>query len=83
MTATTEMKMNRNETRIAKQVEDAAGRIRKYSYTLVNPHRSEKLNVLKDQFEDLKANCIKEGIWFQVCDITGLSPRANAGDCAA
>lgn len=66
-----------------KKIESLAKAINRYCYQLENPHRSDKLRDMIDQFNDMKEDYIERGIWQEVCRITGMVESANGGDCAA
>ena len=67
----------------AKKIDSLAKAINRYCYQLENPHRSDKLRDMIDQFNDMKEDCIERGIWQEVCRVTGMVESANGADCAA
>jgi hypothetical protein len=67
----------------AKKIDSLAKAINRYCYQLENPHRSDKLRDMIDQFNDMKEDYIEQGIWMTVCEMLRMNPSANGADCAA
>jgi hypothetical protein len=67
----------------AKKINSLANAIHRYSYQLENPHRSDKLRGMIDQFNDMREDYCKRGIWTTVCETLRMHPSSNGADCAA
>jgi len=77
------MTATKDIAKAAKKINSLANAIHRYSYQLENPHRSDKLRDMIDQFNDMKEDYIEQGIWMTVCEMLRMSPSANGADCAA
>ena len=67
----------------AKKIDSLAKAINRYCYQLENPHRSDKLRDMIDQFNDMRQDYCERGIWMTVCETLGMHPSSNGADCAA